>query len=54
MCSAYYKVLEKIQGKPVNGHALANLKNIKSLQVAEKEIKNSLKGIDNEQAGTRV
>ncbi|WP_373069879.1 hypothetical protein [Sulfurimonas sp.] len=41
--SAFNKVLEAIQGKPQNGHALANLQNKASLAKAKKEIEEMLR-----------
>jgi len=36
--NAFNKVLERIHNTPVNGHALRNTQNIKSLTKANKEI----------------
>ena len=42
--SAFNKVLEKIQRNPLNGHALRNIENNKSLAKAKREIENMIKG----------
>lgn len=36
--SAFNKVLERIQNTPLNGHALRNIENVKSLTAARAEI----------------
>lgn len=40
---AYLKVLELIQSKPQNGHAVNNAKNVKSLTIVNREIEQILK-----------
>ena len=42
---AFTKVLEAIQGKPQNGHAIASAQNKVSLARANKEIKTLLENI---------
>jgi hypothetical protein len=39
----FTKVLEKIQNNLLNGHALANIENRKSLVIANKEIEEMMK-----------
>ena len=41
--SAFNKVLERIKNAPVNGHALKNIQNIKSLVKANKEIEKMMR-----------
>jgi len=41
--SAFYKVLEAMQNRPQNGHALANTQNIEILTKAKKDIQEMLR-----------
>jgi hypothetical protein len=47
------KVLEKIVGKPENGHAIANAKNKIALAQAHKEISDMFDDIKRKQKGIR-
>ena len=46
--SAYNKVLNAIQGKPENGHAIANQKNEVSLRKANSDIGDMFKRVEKE------
>jgi hypothetical protein len=44
MSKTYTRIFAHLKGKPQNGHLIANEQNKKSLAIAEKEIKEMLRG----------